>query len=51
MGIEHVWMLYMGFFVSKKEAEYFRENGCEKFEDLLEENDVDVMSLNRESVI
>ena len=43
--------IYMGFFVSEREAEYFRENGCEKFEDLLEENDVDVMSLNRESVI
>ena len=43
--------IYMCFFVSEKEAEFFRKYGSEQFEDLLEENGVDIMSLNRQSIV
>ena len=43
--------VYMGFFVTKQEAEYIKQYGCEKFEDKLEEADCDVIDLNRKSVV
>ena len=43
--------IYMCFFVSENEAMFFRKNGSSEFEDLLEKKDVDVISLNRESVL
>lgn len=50
-SIEDECNFYMGFFVSKQEAEYIKQYGCEKFEDLLEQNNIDVIDLNRPSVI
>ncbi len=43
--------IYMGFFVSKKEAEYIKEHGSERFEDILEEKGIDVIDLYRSSVV
>lgn len=43
--------MYMGFFISKNEVEYIKKYGCEKFEDLLEQNNVDVIALDRASVV
>lgn len=43
--------IYMGFFVSKKEAEFIKVHGSEQFEDILEEKEADVIDLNRSSVI
>ncbi|MBQ6181686.1 MAG: suppressor of fused domain protein [Ruminococcus sp.] len=43
--------IYMGFFVSKKEAEYIKVHGSDQFEDILEEKEADVINLNRCSVI
>ena len=41
----------MAFFVSEKEAQYIKEKGSEKFEDVLEQNNIDVINIDRESVI
>ena len=41
----------MCFFVSSKEAEYIKKYGSEKFEDLLEKGEVDVIDLKRESIL
>ena len=43
--------MYMGFFVSKNEADYIKKYGYERFEDLLEQNECDVIELNRQSVV
>jgi len=43
--------IYMAFFVSEKEAQYIKEKGSEKFEDVLEQNNIDVINIDRESVI
>lgn len=39
--------IYMCFFVSEKEAEYFKEHGSEKFETFLEENEIDIAAVKR----
>ncbi|MCR4794964.1 MAG: hypothetical protein K5898_07340 [Ruminococcus sp.] len=43
--------IYMGFFVSKKESEFIKKYGREQFENLLEEKDVDVIEIKRNSVL
>lgn len=43
--------IYMCFFVSRAEAEYIKKYGSEQFEDILENKDVDVIDLNRESIM
>ena len=49
--IEEKCKIYLGFFVSKDEADYIKRYGSEKFEDILEQNNVDVIEINRPSVI
>ena len=49
--VDNTCKVYMCFFVSEKEAEFFRKYGSDAFEDLLEKNDVDVISLNRKSIL
>lgn len=39
--------MYMCFFVSKEEAEFFKEHGSDAFETYLEENEIDVMEVRR----
>ena len=39
--------MYMCFFVSKEEAEFFKEHGSEAFETYLEENEIDIMAVKR----
>ena len=41
----------MGFLVSQKEVGYVKKYGCEQFEELLEEKNVDVINIDRKSVI
>lgn len=48
--IEDMCKMYMGFFVSKKEADFIKQYGCERFEDLLEQNNIYVIKLNRSSL-
>ena len=43
--------IYMGFFVSKEESEFIKKYGSEQFESLLEEKDVDVIEIKRNSVL
>ena len=50
-AVDNKCHIYMGFFVSKKEAEFIKAHGSERFEDILEEKEVDVIDLNRSSVI
>ncbi|MGZ7441224.1 suppressor of fused domain protein [Paenibacillus sp. TH7-28] len=42
--------ILLAFFISQSEYEYFIENGADKFEDLLEEKNVDPFHVSRESV-
>ena len=49
--IEDSCKMYMAFFVSKQEANYIKKYGCEKFEDLLEKKNVDVIEIDRISII
>lgn len=49
--VNDVCRVYMCFFVSKEEAEYIKKYGSEKFEDLLDKSDVDVIDLKRKSVL
>ena len=49
--IEGKCKVYMGFFVSRNEVDYVKKYGCEQFEELLEEKVVDVININRKSVI
>lgn len=37
--------------ISDSELEYITEKGCEAFEDILEESEVDILDLNRPSVV
>ena len=39
--------IYMCFFVTEKEVEYFKEYGSEQFENYLEENKIDVSEIKR----
>jgi len=41
----------LAFYISQSEYEYFVTNGTEKFENLLEEKDVDPFHLSRESIV
>lgn len=50
-SIEDKCKVYMCFFVSEKETQYIKQYGCEQFEDLLEQKNVDVITLNRPSII
>ena len=50
-AVDDTCKIYMGFFVSEKEAEFFRQHGSDAFEDLLEKSGIDVFSLNRKSVL
>ena len=49
--IEGKCKVYMGFLVSQKEVGYVKKYGCEQFEELLEEKNVDVINIDRKSVI
>ena len=49
--IEGKCKVYMGFLVSQNEVDYVKKYGCEQFEELLEEKDVDVINIDRKSVI
>lgn len=41
--------IYMCFFISEEELEYLKKNGSDSFEDYLEENEIDIMELNRDT--
>ena len=43
--------VYMAFLISDDEAGYLKQFGFEKFEDLLEKQDVDVFDIDRDSII
>ncbi len=49
--IEGKCKVYMGFFVSQNEVDYVKKYGCEQFEELLEEKNVDVIHIDRKSAI
>ena len=49
--VNNTCRVYMCFFVSEEEAEYIKKYGSEKFEDLLEKSEVDVIDLNRKSIL
>lgn len=49
--VEDKYKIYMGFFISQDEVNYLEKYGCEKFEDLLEEKEIDLIDLNRKSVV
>ncbi|MBQ3545169.1 MAG: suppressor of fused domain protein [Lachnospiraceae bacterium] len=38
----------LAFFISEEECDYIRKFGCDKFEDYLEDNNVDIMNINRQ---
>lgn len=37
----------LAFFISEDECNYIRKYGCSKFEDFLEEHNIDIMNINR----
>lgn len=39
--------MYLAFFITQDECDFIKKYGCEKFEDYLEENEFDIMDLNR----
>ncbi|MDD5935159.1 MAG: suppressor of fused domain protein [Clostridiales bacterium] len=39
--------MYMAFFISQEEYDFIKKNGCEKFEEYLEEKEIDIMHLDR----
>ena len=43
--------ILLAFFISQSEYDYFVENGTERFEDLLEENNVDPFNISRKSMV
>lgn len=49
--VNDICRIYTCFFVSPKEAEYKKKYGSEKFEDLMGKSEVDVIDLDRESVL
>lgn len=38
----------LAFFISEEECDYIKKFGCDKFEDYLEDNNVDIMNINRQ---
>ena len=50
-SVEDKCRILVVFFISQKEADFIRQNGFEQFEDLLESKSVDVIELNRASVV
>jgi hypothetical protein len=49
--VSDICRIYMCFFVSPEEAEYIKKYGSEKFEDILEKSNVDVIDLKRDSIM
>lgn len=49
--IEENLKIYMAFLISEKEREFIREYGCEQFENLLEEKKVDIINVDRKSIV
>ncbi|MGG4147618.1 suppressor of fused domain protein [Paenibacillus algorifonticola] len=43
--------ILLAFFISQSEYDYFIKYGTEKFEELLEENDVDPFNVSRKSIV
>lgn len=43
--------IYMCFFISDEELEYLKKYGSDSFEDYLEENEIDIMELNRAAFV
>lgn len=43
--------LYLAFYISENEYNYYVKHGADKFEDLLEASDVDVFNIRRVSVV
>ena len=43
--------VYLSFFISEKEHEFFVENGTDAFESMLEENEVDPFNVKRPSLL
>ena len=39
--------MYLAFFISQEECNFIKNYGCEKFEENLEEYEIDIMNLNR----
>lgn len=50
-SIEDKCKIYMCFFITEKEAQYIKQYGCEIFEDLLEQKNIDVIDIKRASII
>lgn len=42
--------IYMCFFISNEELDYLKKYGSDRFEDYLEENEIDIMELNRDAM-
>lgn len=49
--VERGLKMYMAFFISEKELAFLHERGCEQFENLLESAEVDIMNVNRKSIV
>lgn len=49
--IDNNLKMYMAFLISENELEYIHKYGCEKFENLLESAKVDIININRKSII
>lgn len=45
--INGIAKMYLAFFISQEEYNFIKNYGCEKFEDYLEKNEIDIMDLNR----
>lgn len=48
---DEVGSILSAFYISQSEFDYFAKYGAEKFEDLLEEKNVDPFNVNRQSVV
>lgn len=46
-NIDKIHKMYLAFFITETELEYLKKNGCDQFEDYLEDKDCDVFELNR----
>lgn len=51
MGETSEGHVYLSFFISRKEHEFFEARGAETFEDILENKDIDPFTLKRVSMI
>ena len=49
--IEDNFKIYMAFLISEKEREFIYEYGCEQFESLLEDKKVDIINVDRKSIV